>query len=75
MYSDTDSISVAGSYSKELLDQICIGRAILLLASVSVWPAASIWVLSLLMLHACVVATSHLRFAPSRSIPWPGVRT
>lgn len=25
--------------------------------------------------RACVVAASHLRFVPSRSIPWPGVRT
>jgi hypothetical protein len=71
MYSVADSISVVG---------ICSGwiRRVEVEppdTGVDVWPGVLIWMLSLLVLRACVVPASHLRFAPSRSIPWPGVRT
>lgn len=72
MYIVTDSISVVGICSRlvrrEAVELSGTGN-------VSVWPAVFIRMLSILVLHACVVAASHLRFAPSRSIPWPGVRT
>lgn len=74
MYSVIDSITVDGFGNKKALRDTWLaidtkfGRA-----RVSARSAHSN--AALIDTHACVVAASHLRFVPSRSIPWPGVRT
>lgn len=74
MYSVIYSIGVAGLGNEKTLLGTCPAIATkfqraLISARISRSNAA------LIDAHACVVVASHLRFASSRSIPRPGVRT